>query len=235
MTTPIFGQGGWFSAPFTLAGAVVRSLLVSAVATDGADVTQGTTTDAATGSGAATSVIGALRAIRDKLLGSLAVTGTFWQTTQPVKGTGFSIPVTLTVTNGAYTVGHVVGGLITLPNMVSANGKHAIIYSVTLAGVVAIPYELWLMTADIATPAADTAAFTLVAADTALVRGIVPIYASDYFATKANFNVASVRNVGLQVQAGAATTSILAYLKATAVTPPGTTTLYLRVSGEMID
>ncbi len=52
--------------------------------TDGALATIGTTTDAATASGAATSVIGALRAIRDKLLGSIAVTGTFWQATQPV-------------------------------------------------------------------------------------------------------------------------------------------------------
>lgn len=153
----------------------------------------------------------------------------------PVKGTGFSIPVTLTVTNGAYTIGDVVGGLITLPSMVSANGKRAMVYSITLAGVTAIPYELWFLSADIATPAADNATFTLVAADTALVRGIVPIYASDYFAPASAFNVASLRNVGLQVQAGAATTSLYAYLKATAVTSPGTTQIFLRVEGEMLD
>jgi hypothetical protein len=58
---------------------------------DGDDAAQGTTTDAATGSGANTTVIGALRAIRDKLLGSLAVTGTFWQATQPVSQTNAEI------------------------------------------------------------------------------------------------------------------------------------------------
>jgi hypothetical protein len=91
------------------------------------------------------------------------------------------------------------------------------------------------MSADIATPAADNAAFTLVAADEALIRGIVPIAAADYCAAASAFNSACVRGVGLEVQAGAATTSVYAYLKATAVTSPGTTTLYLRVSGEMID
>lgn len=161
--------------------------------------------------------------------------GTAGAAAWPIKGTGFSIPVTLTVTNGVYTIGDVVGGLITLPNMVSANGKRAIIYSVTLGGVVAIPYALWLLSADIATPAADNATFTLVAADEALVRGIVPIYSSDYFAAASAFNVASVRNVGLQVQAGAATTSLYAYLEATATTSPGTTQLFLRIEGEMLD
>jgi hypothetical protein len=151
------------------------------------------------------------------------------------KITGFSIPVTLTVTNGAYTIGDVVGGLITLPNMVSAVGKHAIVRSITLAGVVAIAYELWFLSADIATPAADNATFTLVAADEALMRGNVPILAADYMAAANAFNVATVRNVGLVVQAGAAATSIYAYLKATAITSPGTTTLYLRVSGEYLD
>jgi hypothetical protein len=152
-----------------------------------------------------------------------------------VRGRGFSVPVTLTVTNGVYTIGDVVGGLITLPGVASANGKHALINSITLSGVVAIAYELWFLSADIATPAADNAPFTLVAADELLVRGIQPISSADYFAAASAFNVASLRGVGLEVQTGVATTSLYAYLKATAVTSPGTTTLYLRVSGEQID
>jgi hypothetical protein len=169
---------------------------------------------------------------------SVAVSGgtiTTITNTVATKGAGFSIPVTLTVTNGAYTIGDVVGGLITLAGIVSANGKHAVINTVDLAGVVAIAYELWFFTADIATPAADNAAFTLVAADEALWRGTVPIATADYCAAASAFNAACVRGVGLEVQAGAATTSLYAYLKATAVTSPGTTTLYLRVSGEMVD
>ena len=56
-------------------------------AVDGGLATIGATTDAATASGANTTLIGAIRAIRDKLLGSVAVTGSFWQPTQPVSGT----------------------------------------------------------------------------------------------------------------------------------------------------
>ncbi len=60
---------------------------LTVASTDGALATLGTTTDAPTASGTATTAIGALRAIRDKLLGSIAVTGTFWPATQPVSGT----------------------------------------------------------------------------------------------------------------------------------------------------
>jgi hypothetical protein len=149
------------------------------------------------------------------------------------KGQGFSIPVTLTVTNGAYSIGDVVGGLITLPNIVSANGKRSIIYTITLAGVVAIPYELWFFNADIATPRTDNAVFGLAAADGAKFLGAVPILASDYLAAQTAFNNATLSKVGLTIQG--VTTSIYAYLKATEVTSPGTTTLYLNVAGEFID
>jgi len=146
---------------------------------------------------------------------------------------GFSIPVTLTVTNGAYSIGDVVGGLITLPNIVSAAGKRAIITTIALAGVVAIPYELWFFTADIATPPADNAAFALAAADGLKYIGTVPIQSGDYYAAQNSFNNATVKSGGLLVQG--TTTSIYAYLKALAVTSPGTTTLYLKVKGLMLD
>lgn len=150
-------------------------------------------------------------------------------------GRKFSVAVTLTVTNGAYTIGDVVGGLITLAGVAAVVGGGAVINTVTLDGVVAIPYELWFMTADIATPALDNAAFTLVAADEALHEGTVAIPAANYYAAASAFNCATVPGVGLQVQTGAATTTLYAYLKATAVTSPGTTTLYLKVKGEQLD
>jgi hypothetical protein len=52
---------------------------------DGADVAQGTTTDAEAAAGNG-SVIALLKRLRTLLSGSLAVTGTFWQATQPVSG-----------------------------------------------------------------------------------------------------------------------------------------------------
>ena len=165
---------------------------------------------------------------------SLPVTLASNQSALLTKRTGFSIAVTLTVTNGVYTIGDVVGGLITLAGVASANGKHAIIRTVCLSGVVANVYNLFFLSADIATPAADNAAFTLVAADELLFRGRVPIAAADYSAGPAAFNLATV-NTALEVETGAATTSLYAYLVATAVTSPATTTLYLRVSGEQLD
>jgi hypothetical protein len=152
-----------------------------------------------------------------------------------VRGSGLSVTATLAVTNGAYSIADVVGGLITFANAVSANGKHAVINSIVLSGVAAIPYELWLFNADIATPAADNAAFTLVVADTLKCLGVIRITAGDYCAAQSAFNVATLAGVGKQVKAAAANTSIYAYLKATAVTSPGTTTLYLTVDFEYLD
>lgn len=65
---------------------VVAGGLVGAVTiADGADTAQGTTTDAeAVGAG---TVIAILKRLRTLLSGALAVTGTFWQATQPVSGT----------------------------------------------------------------------------------------------------------------------------------------------------
>ena len=56
---------------------------------DGDDVTLGTTTQTKATDGSATSwsVIQLQKGILDKLLNSVAVTGTFWQATQPVSGT----------------------------------------------------------------------------------------------------------------------------------------------------
>jgi hypothetical protein len=146
---------------------------------------------------------------------------------------GFSISVTLTVTNGAYTLAVVAGGLITFAGASTGAGRRAIINTLTLAGVVAVPYELWFFASDIATPAADNSAFTLVAADVAMCKGVIPIAVGDYFAPVSAFNVASLRGIGFEYNCTA--TYLYAYLKATAVTSPGTTTLTLTIHGEFID
>ena len=145
-----------------------------------------------------------------------------------------SIQQTLTVTNGAYTIADVVGGLITFPYAVGENGGAAMVRTVKLAGVVAIAYNLWFLNANIATPALDNAAFTIVVADEPKYLGHVQIAAGNWVAAQSAFNVATVADVGLMVQAAAATQSIYAYLVATAVTSPATTTMYLTVDFEPI-
>jgi hypothetical protein len=149
--------------------------------------------------------------------------------------TGFSQDIVLTVTNGAYTIADVVGGLITIPGASRIPGGKTLIHTVVLKGVSAIGYELWFLTGDIATPAADNAAFTIVAADEALIRGVVDIYTSDYRAAQSAFNVATVKQIGLILRTGAEKSSLYAYLKATETTTPGTATLYLTVAGDYLD
>ena len=141
-----------------------------------------------------------------------------------------SIKVTLTVTNGAYTIGDSVGGLLTFSNAVREVGGVALVHSLKLGGVVAIPYNLWFLNANLATNAPDLDPFTFVVADQPKVLGVVPIVATDYIvAGPSAFYTATVRNIGLQIQAAAATQDIYAYLVATAVTAPGTTVLDLTV------
>ena len=151
----------------------------------------------------------------------------------PLPGAGFSIPVTLTVTSGAYSINDVVGGLITFANATGTAGGRSVIHTIVLSGVAALAYELWFFDADIATPAADNAVFTLVAADVAMCKGVIPIATTDYYAPASSFNVASKQSVGFAFQC--TTTTLYAYLKATATTTPGTTTLTLTIKGEYID
>lgn len=141
-----------------------------------------------------------------------------------------SVQVALTVTNGAYTIGDVVGGLVTFSNAVREKGGCALISSLKFSAVGAIPYNVWFLNADIATPALDNAAFTIVVADQPKVLGVVPIAAADYIvAGPSAFYTATVRNVCLAVKAAATVQSIYAYVVATAVTSPGTAAAYITV------
>lgn len=145
---------------------------------------------------------------------------------------GKSVAVALTVTNGAYSAGDVVGGLITFPNAVSGNGKHSYLVSVKLFGVVALPLDLWLFNADIVTPAADNAPFALAAADGPKFLGNVQI--ATYLAAQNSFNAAT-ETPGIQVKAADGTTSIYGYLKHTTTTSPGTITMTIVADFVYID
>lgn len=148
---------------------------------------------------------------------------------------GIGITVPLAVTNGAYSISDVVGGLITLPNAVRTAGGKSLLTSISLFGVAALVYELWIMNADLATPAADNAAFAVAAADGPKMCAHVPIAAADYKAAQSAFNFASIGNIFKVCQAAAGQTSLYAYLKATATTTPGTTALNLYCGFQYLD
>jgi hypothetical protein len=144
----------------------------------------------------------------------------------------------LTVTNGAYTAADVVGGVITLGGATESHGECcSVINSVKLAGVVAIPYHLWFMSADvIAGTVADNGAFAIAAADEANYLGHVVIAAADYTAAQSAFNVATVKAIGLQVSSiNGLRGTIYAYLVADAATSPGTATIVLTVDVEFLN
>ena len=152
-----------------------------------------------------------------------------------MRRTAFSFAKTLTTVNGATTAKDVVGGLITITGAARANAGMGVIKTVVLGGVSALVYDLWFLNADIATPALDGAAFTIVAADEAKVVGVMNIAAAKYFAPQSAFNVATVNDVNIYYKTGASTTSLYAYMVADATTTPATTTLYLNIAGEFLD
>ena len=150
------------------------------------------------------------------------------------KRTSISVYVAIAVTNGAYSIGDAVGGLITFAGAMSAAGKRSMIRSLTLMGISAIEYDMVFLNADLASAHADNAPLGLAIADALKLQGVVPILSTDYTNPGEAFNIATVRNVGLLAQAGAIT-SLYAYLVAREVTSPGTSTIYMIVDFEFLD
>ena len=149
---------------------------------------------------------------------------------------GNSVTLTLTVTNGAYTIGDVVGGLLTFAGATASAGGHSVINSVELCGVSALAYNLEFYKADLATPnVADNGTYTLAAADGLNYQGRVQITAADYVPAANSFNNACVKGQGKQIATATTSTTLYGYLVATATTTPGTTTIYLTVDFEYLD
>ncbi len=170
--------------------------------------------------------------------GTVPVSGTFWQTTQPVKGAGFSATATFVVDVGAYSIGDAAAVMGTLTGAVSANGKRSIINTLTLIpndAMPAIPFNLWLCNGTLTSTPAKNDVFTIAAADGTVVLGIVPITSADYVPSQTSWNVATLRGVGLEFQAGAATTSVFPCLVCAGTTAPVATSLTLTAYGEYVD
>jgi hypothetical protein len=156
--------------------------------------------------------------------------------TVPTKGIGFSVQVDLTVDATAYSIGDALSAMGTFAGMASAAGKHSVIHTITLTpndAMPAIPFNLWVLNADLATPIAKNAAFVIVAADAPKILGIVPIYAGDYIPSQTSWNCATLRSVGLEITTVA--TSVYCYLVTTATTAPVATHVYLTLTGEFLD
>ena len=143
-----------------------------------------------------------------------------------------SVQATVTVNDAAYGIGDVAGGIITFANAVAENGGAAMVRSIKLAGVVNIAYDLWFMNANLVTPRVNNETFNIVVADEPKYLGHVQIAAGNYVKAESAFYVATVADVGLMVQAAAATQSIYGFLVCTAITSPATTVLYLTVDFE---
>lgn len=155
----------------------------------------------------------------------------------PVKGAGFCAEADLTIDAGAYSIGDAMATVIALAGVTSANSKRSVINTITLTpngAMPAIAFNLWFFTAAIAGAPAKNAAFVIAAADSLLFLGCVAITAADYIPSQTSWNCATLRGVGLEFQSGAST-GIVAYLVATAVTAPVATSLHLRVSGNFED
>lgn len=88
----------------------------AATVADGADVAQGTTTDLSS----ANTVVGILKAIKAAITGTLAVSGTFWQATQPVSGPVTDTQIRATPLPVSGTVG--VTGVATAANQTTDQG-----------------------------------------------------------------------------------------------------------------
>ena len=184
---------------------------------------------------------------------SLPVTIADDQSTVPVKRTATSVSIALPYVPIVgdspidYDAGDVVGGLLTFTNAVSAVGKRSMVKSLKFSGIdTTRKHILYLFTSDLVTPLADHTAFALAAADYSKFLGSVSIVASDYVKIIGSGTpfietyCATVRNVGLQVQAGVATANVYGYLVVTEITArtPWATVLvvpYLKVDFEYMD
>jgi hypothetical protein len=169
----------------------------------------------------------------------IAVQGVTSGKSVQVKGNDFSAQVDLTVDAGAgYAIGDAAGAAMTFAGAVSANGKRAIINTISItpnAAMPAVPFNLIFLNADLATPITKSNPFVMVAADAPKVLGCIPINASDYIPTQDNWNIATKSGVGFEFQAGAATTSIIGYLVTTATTNLVATHLYITLNIEFRD
>ncbi len=152
-------------------------------------------------------------------------------------GWGFDVAVTPTVTNGAYSAGDIIGGLMTFANVARAIDEAFLITGVAVAIKAAVmpnPLTLILFSADpTATTKTDNAAYSLNAADTFKVIKSIPFQtlgAAHY--DHGTPNTISLDNLNVVALPASGTRDIYGLLvDATGVTLTSTSDVQVRVRG----
>jgi hypothetical protein len=137
-----------------------------------------------------------------------------------VGGESASVLAPLTVSTSAYSIGHNIGGLLTLAGAVRTSGGKAVLQSIFVADKsnVKAALEILLFAASPAATFTDRAAFpTLAQADTLLTRRRISIAATDYV-TVGGSAFAEIGAIGKLVKPTTGTSLFAAVLINTAVT-----------------
>lgn len=151
-----------------------------------------------------------------------------------VHGWGFDVTVAPTVTNGAYSAGDVVGGLLTFADCSRIADEPVLITGIQVtikAAVLPVPTVVFFSAAP--TVMADNAAYSISAADSLLIRRAVPIVAAGGTVTDHGTpNTYSIDNLAIVMKPASGTRNIVAYLIDTVgVTLTSTSDIQVRLTG----
>ena len=145
---------------------------------------------------------------------------------------GFDVTVAPTVTNGAYSAGNIMGGLLTFPTGVG-NNETVVVNEVSVMIKAAVTPTLYfvLLTADpTATTKTDKAAYSLNAADAFKVRKTIPVTTLYDHGTPNEYSSGNVVVVVKTVGSGSDNLYGL-LVDATGVTLTSTSDVQVRLSG----
>lgn len=143
----------------------------------------------------------------------------------------FDVTVTPTVTNGAYSAGDIIGGLITIDTGISGN-KPIIVNEIVVALKAAVTPSLTailLEASPASTTTTDNAAYSLNAADVFKVRAAIPISTLYDHGTPNTYSSGAINRVMGQVPDQRYFYMLL--VDATGVTLTSTSDLQVRVTG----
>lgn len=110
-----------------------------------------------------------------------------------------------TISTAAYASGDVIGGLITLTDVVNAIGFGGFVHSITVideSAQNAAMYFSFFSGEPLASTLTDNAAPVIDGADRDKLLGLVAVAGADYFPMGAGLSMASVRGAGLTFQVG---------------------------------
>lgn len=154
----------------------------------------------------------------------------------PTMGWAFDVTVTPTVTNGAYSGGDIMGGLMTFSNVAQAADKVFVLQriQVSIKAAVTPSLQLVIFSADpSSTTTTDNSAYSLNAADTFKVETSLPVNAlGGYLVDQGTPNTYELTNLALPIKPISGTRNIYALLiDLTGVTLTSTSDVQVRLAG----